>query len=476
MSELNPLLSHPQSAISSINAVEAPVLTADSIGEVISFLREYQQSMDKEIASAGSFVLNAGSIATDKLNMVTCMGNLQSLKARYDIQKEGLQKSLTGKWKFSLTTIAGLCHLIAIFIAAVKQDEDANYKDVMGAVVAWSVPLMALIHSLVESRALAELMTRTQALIVASNDHLKFIEYGQRILRSIPRNRSLALAQRQASAETPLPTSPLSRLDVIVDGDNAFSDNMGDGVANDSKIARAYLHYEANELDLALEACQHVNSSSAQCLMGLIFYTRGAVHESMRHFREAASQQHPYALFMMGRFYFTGEIQCTNSFQIAMKYYEQAGDANCGIALRSLGKMYELGIGVEFDLDKAKTFYDTAHNGGDTLASLDLVQLSCPESLWKRDLFQRSPRVVGVNTTEYVSIFSQVQQCLMSVYLLGQHSILSVVKTKACEQFTFLLQECFSILDKVLEGSDVSEQLNNVSVRVELLQLEEGRY
>ena len=84
--------------------------------------------------------------------------------------------------------------------------------------------------------------------------------------------------------------------------------------------------------------------------------------------QELYKQGEPYATFILGAYHNYGIGGVLKSFEEALKYIKAAAEFGHSGALFDLGKFYEIGKGVEKDLNKAYEYYSRAAKIGNVRA------------------------------------------------------------------------------------------------------------
>lgn len=144
--------------------------------------------------------------------------------------------------------------------------------------------------------------------------------------------------------------------------------DKGEGVEQNNDLA--LLHYKA-----AVEN----NNHPAQYILGLVYYfgrlnRQKNLKEAIRLIRLAAMAGLPYAQRVLGQLYQQGSIniqplnentsdtraRVKKNEREAIRWYRRAAAGKDVSAMGILGKCYELGTGVEVDLEKALAFYAKA--------------------------------------------------------------------------------------------------------------------
>jgi tetratricopeptide (TPR) repeat protein len=88
--------------------------------------------------------------------------------------------------------------------------------------------------------------------------------------------------------------------------------------------------------------------------------------EAYHWYLQAAESNSPEALFYIGRF-----KRAEKQYEQALQYFEASARQNYAPSIYQLGVMYELGEGVDADINKAFTYYDHAATMGHLRAQRD---------------------------------------------------------------------------------------------------------
>ena len=128
-------------------------------------------------------------------------------------------------------------------------------------------------------------------------------------------------------------------------------------------LASGIAAFEAKEFRRAMQLLSPLaeeGEAEAQFRLGIIYQTGlgGVSNESYayRWMRESAQQGHALAQHGLGIMYLFGECAIKNEVE-ALKWFEKAAAQGLIGALTTMAMIYQDGLGVEPDADKAKELY-----------------------------------------------------------------------------------------------------------------------
>lgn len=99
-----------------------------------------------------------------------------------------------------------------------------------------------------------------------------------------------------------------------------------------------------------------------------------------------SDQFSPQELTRIGQFYLKGSDQVVQNFLQAKQWFEKAYERGCAIAHYELGRMYQMGRGVELNRVKAAVLYQLANQQGHAEAGIQLNQLVSGEEMTASEL------------------------------------------------------------------------------------------
>ena len=100
------------------------------------------------------------------------------------------------------------------------------------------------------------------------------------------------------------------------------------------------------------------------------------VDEGVRWFRKAAEGRNPAALYWLGAFYETGEVEgISRNLSEAAEWYRKAGAWSSVDAIVDLGKLYSEGRGIAKDQQEAVKLWQAAAEKGDARAHYELARV-----------------------------------------------------------------------------------------------------
>jgi TPR repeat protein len=91
--------------------------------------------------------------------------------------------------------------------------------------------------------------------------------------------------------------------------------------------------------------------------------------------QKLVKKQNPDAQYILGYWHLIGANQVEQDYQKAFQYISKAATKKVVPAYHELGWLYESGNGTKKNLDKAKKYYQTALDKGDTRGKLGLKRV-----------------------------------------------------------------------------------------------------
>lgn len=95
---------------------------------------------------------------------------------------------------------------------------------------------------------------------------------------------------------------------------------------------------------------------AADYALGALSFNGAGIGPALPYFKQAALQNNPEGLYMMGYIYDSGTGIPANK-ELAKQFYQKAADLNMPQAIYNLGYMYYMGQGVTKDFSKAFSYF-----------------------------------------------------------------------------------------------------------------------